>query len=115
MENRKEPVRKPNEKKSSPMSNNVIWYLLILGVLILVVLALFNNGSEVVIPYSDLLALVKQKGPNEQPRGVLVVHENGTEVRYSHLRDRGWATGKSPARLPARSTARPRTCRFAPT
>ncbi len=87
MENRKDPVRKPTEKKTSPMSNNVIWYLLVLGVLILIVLAWVNNGVEVVIPYSDLLALIKQKAPDEPARGALIVHENGTEVRYSHLQD----------------------------
>ncbi len=98
MENKPDPVRKVTEKKSSPMNNNVIWTLLALGVLLLIVVTWINNVVEVVIPYSDLLNLVKQRTPDEPAKGHITVRENGLEVRYSGLKDPrlgGWkVTGK---------------------
>ena len=88
MENKPEPVRKPADKKQSPMNNNVIWTLLALGVLMLVVMMWVNNPIEYVIPYSDLLNLVKQRRPDQPAtKGYITLRENGQEVRYSDIRD----------------------------
>ena len=61
MENKKEPARKPADRKNSALNNNVVWYLLALGVLTLLVVSLLTNVAEEVIPMSDLIKLVKIK------------------------------------------------------
>lgn len=59
MEPKNSAPRKP-EKKSSPLTNNIVWYLLALAVVVLLVVSLLTAGAEETIEYSDLLRLVKQ-------------------------------------------------------
>ena len=69
------------------MNNNLMWYLLAAGVLVLLAVMWINNPVEVVIPYSDLISLVKQKTPDEPFKGHITVQENGVAVRYSDLKE----------------------------
>jgi cell division protease FtsH len=86
MENKKEPVRKSTEKKSSPMNNNLIWSLLGLGLVTLAFVTLFSNGTDAVIPFSDLLELAKRQNNTEPEKNfVEVAGENGSQARFSNL------------------------------
>jgi cell division protease FtsH len=88
MENKKDPVRKPADKKLSPMNNNVVWSLLALGVLTLFVVSLLNPMPGVEIPYSDLLRLIKLTDSSGKSREPIVVREPKEKaVRYSDLSD----------------------------
>jgi len=54
------PTRsKSPDKKSSPVGNNLVWYLLAVGVGCLVVLTFFNTRAEREIPYMELQRLIK--------------------------------------------------------
>jgi cell division protease FtsH len=81
MENKPEFGRKPADKKGAPMSNNVVWSLLALGLLVLVAVWQLTPTSGVEIPYSDLLKLIK----NPSDRGILVHDHKGRFFRYAGL------------------------------
>ena len=59
MKNERDPLRKSNDKKSSSINNNVVWFLLVLGVLTLLTVSLMTGGPDEKILYSDLLELIK--------------------------------------------------------
>jgi len=59
MKNDREPPRKANDKKTSPINNNVVWFLLALGVLTLLLVGLMTGGPDEKIAYSELLELIK--------------------------------------------------------
>ncbi len=84
MKNEKDPFRKSTEKKPSPINNNVVWSLLILGVLTLFLVSLMTGGADEKIRYSDLLALVK----NENGEGYVEVNkgtgEKASTIHYSN-------------------------------
>lgn len=91
MKNDKPAPRKPGDAKKTPQqNNNVVWYLLILGVVTLFLVNLLTNRSQTEIIYSDLVALIK-KGPGEGPdKQVAAVETHGTTKRpviYSNLAD----------------------------
>jgi cell division protease FtsH len=92
MESGKDPSRKGVEKKPAPQSNNTIWYLLALGVLLLLGVSIWKTGSEVSIPYSDLLRLI-EASDRHNPNGfgyvdvTYGVEGNRRKVRYSQLND----------------------------
>ncbi len=88
MENKKDPPRKPADKKLSPMNNNVIWSLLGIGVLTLFIVSLLTPTPGVEISYSDLLKLIKLTEPTGISREPIVVHEpKDKTVRYYDLSD----------------------------
>jgi cell division protease FtsH len=86
---------KSNDKKSpNAMGNNVVWYLLALGVGCLVVLTFFNGRIERELPYLELMRLIEQgqyeqgKRPADKPGYIDVVEQSPTGrrvVRYSDL------------------------------
>ncbi|HVT29331.1 MAG TPA: ATP-dependent zinc metalloprotease FtsH [Lacipirellulaceae bacterium] len=53
---------RPTDKKSAPQGGNLVWYMLGLGVLLLLMVTLFNNNSGLTIRFSDLLKLVDATG-----------------------------------------------------
>ena len=50
---------KQSDKKSTPQGGNLVWYMLALGVLLLLMVTVFNNGTSVPLGFSDLLKLVE--------------------------------------------------------
>ena len=47
----------------------MIWYLLALGVGTLFLVSLMDTGSQVELSYMDLVKLIEQGAPAEQPQG----------------------------------------------
>src|ERR1043165_8340273 len=50
------------EKKPAPQSGNLVWYMLGLGVLLLLMVTMFSNNGGQTIGFSDLLKLVEASG-----------------------------------------------------
>jgi cell division protease FtsH len=59
MKNDRDPLRKPSEKKVSPINNNILWVMIGLGLLTSFVVMLMTSNTGENIQYSDLLNLVK--------------------------------------------------------
>src|SRR4051812_36812020 len=53
---------KQPDKKSSPQSGNLVWYMLALGVLLLLMVTVFQSGSGATLGFSDLLKLIEASG-----------------------------------------------------
>src|SRR4051812_23209159 len=54
---------KPSDKKATPQpGGNIVWYLLGLGVLLLLMVTIFQSGSQQRVGWSDLLRLVEASG-----------------------------------------------------
>ncbi len=53
---------KPADKKPATQGGNLVWYMLGLGVLLLLMVTLFNNNSGLTIGFSDLLDLIRASG-----------------------------------------------------
>ena len=84
--------RKPaDNKKPAAAGNNLVWYLLALGVFTLFIVSLMTKGSEAEIPYSDLLTLIRQGNPtqNKDAHVDVVERRDSTRrvIRYSDLAD----------------------------
>ena len=58
MENKRAAQKKPARKDSPTMGNNVVWYLLIAGVLMLFTVTLLTSNSPIDIDRSDLRQLI---------------------------------------------------------
>jgi len=86
MDQKKEAARKTPEKKPSPFGNNVVWYLLALGVGTLVLVSLLQNTRPGRLPLSDLKRLVALGADPDGPAHVDVVEESTDRVvRYSDI------------------------------
>ena len=66
MENSTEPTkpRPAGDKKPQASNNNMLWYLLGLGVLLLLVVTVFNSQDKLPMSWSDLLAVVEVSNPD---------------------------------------------------
>src|SRR3954462_2986407 len=53
---------KQSEKKAAPQGGNLVWYMLGLGVLLLLVVTMFSNNGGQKIGFSELLRLVEASG-----------------------------------------------------
>src|SRR4051812_23705615 len=53
---------KPSEKKASPQGGNLVWYMLGLGVLLLLMVTMLSNNGGQKIGFSELLRLVEASG-----------------------------------------------------
>src|SRR5262245_51871296 len=89
MENKADPSRKSPERKNSPLSNNLVWYALAAGVVVLLLVGWLNQHTANELIYSDLVALIDASGPGPDARGYIDVQE-GAEgkkrtVRYTNL------------------------------
>jgi cell division protease FtsH len=58
MEPRNEHVRKPSDKKNPAMGNNIVWYLLALGIGTVIVIAMLANAPDEELQYSDIEKLI---------------------------------------------------------
>ncbi|TWT78568.1 ATP-dependent zinc metalloprotease FtsH 4 [Posidoniimonas polymericola] len=65
MESNKKPSSSEKNKKPSPHGGSYMWYLLGLGVLLLLMVTIFTNSSKKEIAWSDLVQLVKQSKQTE--------------------------------------------------
>ena len=59
MKNDRDSFRRASDKKSTSFNNNIVWFLLILGVLTFSAVSLLTSGNEEKLQYSDLLELAK--------------------------------------------------------
>src|SRR5271170_7613297 len=84
-EPKRDPVRKGPDKKPSPVNNNLILLLLGIGAVLFVVVTVFNNGSEVNIPTSDLIELIKRTDPQAPSEASVLVPLRTGPVTYSDL------------------------------
>jgi cell division protease FtsH len=85
-----EPERPAPERRSSPVGSNFIWYLLALGVLVLVLVSLLGESPQVEISYGQLIKLIEQGAPESNPNAAIEVTEGpegkeATVRRYCHL------------------------------
>src|SRR3954469_444001 len=85
---------KQPDKKSSPQGGNLVWYMLGLGVLLLLIVTMFTNSSSVTLGYSDLLKLIEASGKDsngKEGRGYVDIVDSSTtqpqHVRISDLSD----------------------------
>ena len=60
MDKPKELPRKPADKRSPPINSNLVWYLLALGVVVLLLVVYVQQERAYEISYSDLLKLLRE-------------------------------------------------------
>ncbi len=96
MDSRPELPRKPVDKKSPSMGNNIIWYLLALGIGTVFLVALLASQPDVEIPFGQLDRLIgmgsdaKNESEGKPPATIEVSDEGGEgkgSRRFSHLSD----------------------------
>jgi cell division protease FtsH len=90
MKNDRDPLRKVGEKKPSPINNNVVWFLLVLGVLTLLAVSMMTGGPDEKIQYSDLLELIKVSDAKDGNNYIDVHRERGDKeqvLRFSNPTD----------------------------
>ncbi len=83
------PGKRPTEKRAPPIGNNIIWYLLGIGLTILLVVGWLHQDSTYEIPYSSLQELIKASSKSGDS-GVLVresTQPNASAVRYKDPTD----------------------------
>src|SRR5262245_66403246 len=89
----KEKEQKPqsandkSDKKPAPQSGNLVWYMLGLGVLLLLMVTMFSNGGGQQLGFSDLMKLVEASGKGG-PGYIDVIETQGghpPKVRISDL------------------------------
>ncbi len=76
--------RRSSDKKPASPPSNTIWYLLGLGVLVLLVMSVWDPGQQLHIKYSDLVRLIEAHHPDRD------ASERFVDVEYKL----GQATGK---------------------
>src|SRR5688572_29855688 len=83
---------KQSDKKPAQQGGNLVWYMLGLGVLLLLMVTLFTTSKEPDIGWSDLLRLVEASDPldNNAPKYIEIEDRSGTgngKIRIGHLSD----------------------------
>ena len=61
--------KKSAEKKAPPQNNNMLWYLLGLGVLLLLLVTVWQSQNKLTIPWSDLEKLIVASNPDAPKDG----------------------------------------------
>ncbi len=61
MKNEREPLRRSSDKKPSPINNNILWFIIGLGLLTSFVVMLLTSTTGEGLRYSELLDLVNDK------------------------------------------------------
>src|SRR3954468_18328617 len=77
---------KPSEKKASPQGGNLVWYMLGLGVLLLLMVTMLSNGGGQSIGFSDLLRLVDASGKNG-PGYIEIPDTSSTQPQRTRISD----------------------------
>jgi len=77
------PPRRSSDKKTSPINNNILWFMIALGLLTSFVVMLLTSTAGETIQYSDLLTLLK----NENGQGFVEIERQSggkpIKVKYS--------------------------------
>jgi len=80
------PNDKPSDKKPPQQGGNLVWYMLGVGVLLLLMVMMFSSGSEQTLGWSDLLRLVEHSG-TEGDGSIDVVDRSGTQPQRWRISD----------------------------
>ena len=74
----------PPERRTPSLGGNVVWYLLLLGIGMLLLVGLMSNDSQVEIPIGDLVKLIEQGARSKNPKAAIQVPlgTKGKEVTY---------------------------------
>src|SRR5688572_33373597 len=87
------PKPKSPEKKSAPQSNNLLWYLLGLGVLLLLLVTVWGSQNKHTIAWSNFEKLIKASNP-KAPEGTTtyIIHADestkpATRWKFDHPRN----------------------------
>jgi cell division protease FtsH len=82
---------KQPDKKSSPQGGNLVWYMLGLGVLLLLMVTMFTNSGGVTLGYSDLLKLIEASGKDsngkEGPGYIDILDTSTTQPQHVRILD----------------------------
>jgi cell division protease FtsH len=85
----KRPDGEPGrERRSTPVGNNLVWYLIAIAMGVLILVSILQNNAQVEVSYSELVRLIEQGSPEINPKGQIDAWENGSHrrrVRYSDL------------------------------
>ena len=74
--------KKPGDKKQQPQGGNLMWYIMGLGVLLLLASTFMRSTDKLTIEWYDLERLVKASGPDAKGDGwVQIEADNGTETQ----------------------------------
>src|SRR5262245_46714824 len=60
------PNQKSPEKRAPQQGGNVVWYLLGLGVLLLLLVSVFNNGKEQQLEWSKFEEVIRASNPQDK-------------------------------------------------
>ncbi len=92
MEKKKQPdsERQTPERKTPPVSGNIVWYLLALGVGTLFLVSLLGTDNPVDIPYGELVEFIEKGASDQKNPDPAITVRHGAEdkqvtVRYSKL------------------------------
>jgi cell division protease FtsH len=90
MDNSKQPAKetpKPADKKPQQQGGNFVWYMLALGVLVLLAVTIFGTRNEVQISMSEFERLVVASNPDrpEHERSIVVEDRSTTQPRKIRL------------------------------
>ena len=84
----------PQEKKPTPQGGSFVWYLLLVGIVLLLAVTIFTGGSKLDLGWSDLQALVEASrttGDEKPTKPYIVVTDKSKktprEMRLSNLTD----------------------------
>jgi cell division protease FtsH len=77
---------KPADKKAPQQGGNLVWYMLGVGVLLLLMVTMLSSGNEQTLLWSDLLRLVKVSGAGGAG-SVDIVDRNGNPPQYWRISD----------------------------
>ena len=104
MDGSDEQGKKPNEKKNAPQANNLVWYLLGLGIVLLLLATVWSGQERLSIGWSDLKRLVEAAHPDNEGTDkahiIITLDDGKTEAwveRPSQIRiapATRWATGE---------------------
>jgi cell division protease FtsH len=79
-----QPVKNP-EKKGTPLGNNVVWYLLAIGVTVLFIVGWLHQDASYDLQYDDLVRLVKASGSKSDAKGIIVRDKDAhEEIQYKN-------------------------------
>jgi cell division protease FtsH len=80
------PSQKPSDKKLPQQSGNFVWYLLGLGVLLLLMVTIFNSRNETRITMSEFLQLVAASNPDRPKDERFIDVEDKTSPQKQSIR-----------------------------
>ena len=92
MDKQNQPTKetpKSGEKKPQQQGGNFVWYMLGLGVLVLLMVTMFNRGSELSLTMSEFERLIEASNPDrpEDERSIVVEDKSTAQRRKIRLSD----------------------------